>query len=59
MKILQRLRHETDEYKNKSGKFLESLIEQNKERTVFRIKRSAGRTTQTPEEINNRLRSFF
>ena len=58
--LIHRLRYEKFEYSNKSGKYLANQIKQNKERTtISTIINSAGKTIQTPEEINKTFLDFY
>ncbi len=57
--LIQRLRQENFQHSNKSGKYLANQIKQNKEKTTIAvITDTAGRSTNSPEEINQIFKIF-
>uniref|UniRef100_A0A672F570 Reverse transcriptase domain-containing protein n=1 Tax=Salarias fasciatus TaxID=181472 RepID=A0A672F570_SALFA len=58
--LINRLRQENFHYSNKSGKYLANQIKRNKEKsTIPTIKNSAGRPTNSPDEINQVFKEFY
>ncbi len=58
--LIQRLRQENFHHSNKSGKYLANQIKQNKEKTTIAvITDTAGRSTNSPEEINHIFQHFY
>lgn len=57
---IHRLRQENFKHKNKSDKYLANQIKQNKEKaTISTIQDSAGKSTNSPQEINEIFRTFY
>jgi len=58
--LIHRLRQENFHHSNKSGKYLANQIKQNKEKaTVPLITDTAGKSTNSPEEINQIFQNFY
>ena len=58
--LIHRLRQEHFHHNNKSGKYLANQIKRNKEKaTISTIKDSAGKPTNSPQEINEIFRNFY
>ncbi len=58
--LIQRLRQENFQHSNKSGKYLANQIKQNKEKTTIAvITDTAGRSTNSPEEINQIFQNVY
>lgn len=58
--LIHRLRHETFHHSNKSGKYLANQIKRNKEKTtITTIKDSAGKPTNSPQEINRIFQNYY
>ena len=58
--ILQQLRYKNFEFNNKSGKFLASQLQQNKEKSLITtIQDQTGSYTQSPQEINQTFYNFY